>query len=57
VVDDPQFHESQARAVAARPRPDGRSSVVSPEDPLAELYCMSVYQTEFQDRTWLPPVR
>ena len=29
--------------------------MVSPDDPLAELYCMSVYLTEFKDRTWLPP--
>ena len=54
VFDDPAFHEIQARSVSGRARPDGRSSVVSPEDQLGEFYCMSVYQTEFKDRTWLP---
>jgi hypothetical protein len=55
ILDDPGFHEIQAKAVHPRPRPDGRSSVVSPEDPLAKLYCMNLYTTEFKDRTWLPP--
>jgi len=53
VFDDPNYQELRARAVHARPRSDGRSSVVSADDPLAKLYCMSVYLTEFQDRSWL----
>ncbi len=53
VFDDPNHHELRARAVHARPRPDGRSSVVSADDPLAKLYCLSVYLTEFQNRAWL----
>ena len=55
VFDDPNYHELRARAVHARPRPDGRSSPVSADDPLAKLYCMSVYLTEFKDRAWLAP--
>ncbi len=53
VFDDPNYHELRARAVHARPRPDGRSSVVSADDPLAKLYCMSVYLTDFKDTAWL----
>jgi len=53
VFDDPRYHEIRARAVHARPRPDGRSSAVEAGDPLAKLYCMSVYLTEFKDRAWL----
>ena len=37
VLDDPKVHETQARIVSARPRPDGRSSVVSMDDPLVGL--------------------
>jgi hypothetical protein len=55
VFDDPRYHEIRARAVHVRRRPDGRSSVVSAEDPLAKLYCMSVYLTEFKNRAWLAP--
>jgi hypothetical protein len=53
VFDDPRYHEIQAKAIVARRMPDGRSSVVSPDDPLAELYCMNVSTTEFKDRNWL----
>ncbi len=55
VYDDARFDELQARAVHARPRPDGRSSVVSAADPLAKLYCMSVYCNDFNDHAWLSP--
>ncbi len=54
IHDDPQFHEIQGQALWARPQPDGRSSVVSAQDPLATLYCLDVYQTEFTDPSWLP---
>ena len=37
----------------ARPRSDGRSSVVSANDPLAKFYCMNVYLSELEERTWL----
>ncbi len=55
VFDDPRYHEIRARAVHARPRPDGRSSVVSAKDPMAKLYCMSVYLTDFKDQAWMAP--
>ena len=55
VYDDPRFHDIQAKAVYARPEPDGRSSPVSPNDPNGKLYCLNVYTTEFKDRTWMAP--
>ncbi len=54
VLHDPRFHCIQARAVAPRAEPDGRSSVLTPEDPLGKFYCLDVYQTDFKDPTWLP---
>jgi Tol biopolymer transport system component len=54
VFDDPHYHDFQARAISARRRPDGRSSVVSADDPLAEFYCMNVYITDLANSSWLP---
>lgn len=54
VFTDPRFHCVQAQTVAPRPEPDGRSSVLTPEDPLGKLYCLDVYQTEFKDPSWFP---
>jgi Hydrazine synthase alpha subunit middle domain len=53
ILDDPRYHEFQARAVHPRPLPDGRSSVVSPDDPLAEFYCMNAYNTDLENPSWL----
>jgi len=55
VYDDPQRHEIQARALAPRPEPDGRSSAVVDAQPTGKLYCLNVYTTDFKDRTWMPP--
>jgi len=41
LFDDPGWHDVQARLVAARPEPDGRSSVVEEQDPNGTLYCLS----------------
>jgi hypothetical protein len=54
IHDDPSRHDIQARALVARPRPDGRSSVVDEKDPQAKLFCLDLYTTEFRDRSWLP---
>ena len=43
LFDDPQRHDIQAKAICPRPEPDGRSSVVTEEDPNGKLYCLSVY--------------
>ncbi|HPM80048.1 MAG TPA: hypothetical protein PLF81_05085 [Candidatus Anammoximicrobium sp.] len=54
VFDDPEFHDMQAKLVAPRAEPDGRSSPRSDDDPFGKLYCLSVYTNDFQDATWLP---
>jgi len=43
LFDDPQWHDIQAKVICPRPEPDGRSSVVTEEDPNGKLYCLSVY--------------
>ncbi len=42
VFDDPQRDDIQAIAVRPTPEPDGRSSVVTEEDPHGKLYCLNV---------------
>jgi len=54
VFDDPGCHDIQARLVHPRPEPDGRSSVVTDDDPHGKLYCLNVYTTDLRDRRWLP---
>jgi hypothetical protein len=46
VYDDPEFHDFHARALVARPQPDGRSSVVNEEYPTGQLYCLNAYMTD-----------
>jgi hypothetical protein len=40
------FHLLHAKAVRARPEPDGRSSTVRPESPTGKLYCLDVYESD-----------
>lgn len=54
VFDDPRYHEIQARILAPRDVPDGRSSIVNPEDPNGKLYCLNVYTSDLQDPDWMP---
>jgi hypothetical protein len=54
VFEDPRYHTIQARLLAPRSEPDGRSSALVPEEPLGKFYCLDVYQTDFRDRTWMP---
>jgi hypothetical protein len=49
VFDDPQRHDVQAKLVAPRPEPDGRSSVVKPANPFGKLYCLNVYESDLPD--------
>ncbi len=53
VFDDQDFHNIQAKVVQARPEPDGRSSVVTEEDPHGELYGLNVTTTDLQDPAWM----
>lgn len=55
VFNSPDFHDLQAKIVCPRPEPDGRSSVVTENDPNGKLYCLDVYITEFNKPQWLPP--
>ena len=55
VFDDPAYHDIQAKAIHPRPEPDGRSSVVTEEDPNGKLYCLNVYVSDLPRRQWLPP--
>jgi hypothetical protein len=42
VFEQAGWHSVQARAIAARPAPDARSSVVRDDDPLGKLYTVDV---------------
>lgn len=55
VFDDPKFHDIQAKLVAPREEPDGRSSVVVDSEPDGVFYCLDLYTTDFSDRNWMPP--
>ena len=46
VFDDREYHDVQAQQIVPRDEPDGRSSVVTPEDPHGELYCLDVSQSD-----------
>lgn len=55
VFDDPRYHDIQAKVIHPRDEPDGRSSVVTEEDPHGMLYCLNVYTSDFNDPSWLSP--
>ena len=55
VFDDPDLHDVEARAVVARPRPDGRSSPVSDDRPNGVLYGLNVYDSDLAGRGWIAP--
>ncbi len=46
LFDDPGWHDIQAKLVAPRPEPDGRSSVVEEKDPTGKFYCLSAYTAD-----------
>ncbi|QEH36452.1 hypothetical protein OJF2_50160 [Aquisphaera giovannonii] len=54
VCEETGFDLSWPRAVHPRPRPDGRSSVVSPDDREAEIYCLDVSIHDLPDPSWMP---
>jgi hypothetical protein len=53
LFDDPDRHDVQARAVLPRPRPDGRSSGVKPENPGGKLYGLNIYDSDLTGRGWV----
>lgn len=54
VFEDSRYHNIQAKAICARPEPDGRSSVVSEEDPHGKFFCLDVYQSDMKEPGGLP---
>lgn len=55
IHDDPDWHDIHARAIVARPVPDGRSTVVKPERPTGKLYCLDAYDADPAMREHLEP--
>jgi hypothetical protein len=55
IFDDPAFHDIQAKAVVARPRPDGRASPVSDDRPNGVLYGLNVYDSDLVGGGWIEP--
>ena len=71
VFDDPKYHDIQAKILAPRPEPDGRSSSVFvatgdiddptskqsfiPKNPRGKLYCLNVYISDLDRSQWLAP--
>ena len=47
IHDDPHWNETQAKAIAPRPEPDGHSSVVDEQDTTGRLYCLNVFTSDF----------
>jgi len=62
IFDSPDYHDIQAKAVYPRLEPDGRSSVVTEDDPNGKLYCLNVNISDpsassgqvLENREWLP---
>jgi Tol biopolymer transport system component len=71
VFDDPKHHDIQAKILAPRPEPDGRSSSVFvatgdiddptskqsfiPKNPQGKLYCLNVYISDLDRSQWSAP--
>ena len=71
VFDDPKYHDIQAKILAPRPEPDGRSSSVFvatgdiddptskksfiPKNPRGKLYCLNVYISDLDRSQWSAP--
>ncbi len=55
LFDDPAYQDIQARLVAARPLPDGRSSVVTPGIEHGLLYGLNVYISDLPRDEWVKP--
>jgi len=54
VFDDPAFHDIQAKLLAPRPVPDGRSSPIVDGDPIGRIYCLDVYNSGRDQANRLP---
>lgn len=54
IFDSPDYHDIQAKIISPRPEPDGRSSVVTENDPNGKLYCIDVYMNDLAKPEWMP---
>jgi len=48
VFDDGDYHDIQAKAIYARPEPDGRASWAKIEGPKGKLYCLNAYLSDLE---------
>jgi len=55
LYDAPDSHELHAKALAPRPRPDGRSSTVRSESPTGKLYCLNAYESDERMAPFVEP--
>jgi hypothetical protein len=55
IFDDPDHHDIQAKSVAPRPEPDGRSSVLSEAQQQGTIYCLDVYRSDLGRDGWIAP--
>ena len=53
VFDDPKYHDIQAQAIAARPVPDGRSTVIVESESTGKLYCIDTFISDLPEDQWL----
>jgi hypothetical protein len=69
IFDDPAHHEIQAKLLAPRPEPDGRSTSVfvptgdiddpttasyAPRNPMGKLYCLNAHISDLDPKIWIP---
>jgi hypothetical protein len=54
IFNDPNYHDVQAKIIYPRSEPDGRSSVVTENDPNGKLYCIDVYINDLAKPEWMP---
>jgi hypothetical protein len=55
LFDDPDHDDIQAKIVAPRSRPDGRSSVASDKTTTGVLYALNVYESDLAREGWIDP--
>lgn len=53
VFDDAKSHDVQAKLVSPRLQPDGRSSVLSPDQPNGTLYGLDVFTSDLEGKGWI----
>jgi hypothetical protein len=55
LFDDPKYHDIQAQAVAGRPVPDGRSTVVLETQSTGRIYCLNLFVSDLPEEQWVKP--